>query len=306
MKHFFDYVQYLGLKSLMVLLGVLPENFIVKVGGNIGLLLTKIMPNRYKRSVKDIQQVFPNKSLKECEQIAKKSWSNIGRIITEFAKAIRLSQEELSKRFRFVNCEQFFKDNAEGKGVILMLGHFANWEVLGYIMGVKAQKMTFVAYPQNNKYVNDYIKELRGKLGSTMISSYNPFFSTFRALKRGAMVAILADQSVGASKLFMDFLGRPAEVSPMPAVLSLKSGLPVYHIRFYRDGNTFVAECADVIYPPKETYSTQVLYDYSKLLKKKLEEDILIHPEDWLWAHNRWKREDEVRAKMERGEIRGD
>ena len=304
MKHFFEYIQCLGLKFLISILAVLPENFIVKVGGNIGLLLTKLMPNRYKRSVTDIQKVFSNKSEKECVQIAKESWSNIGRIVTEFAKATRLSEEEISKRFRFVNCEQFFKDNAEGKGVILMLGHFANWEVLGYVMGIKAKKMTFVAYPQNNKYVNDYVAKLRGKFGSKMISSYNPFFSTFRALKRGAMVAILADQSVGASKLYMDFLGRPAEVSPMPAVLSLKTGLPVYHIRFYREGNTFVVQCTDAIQPPQVPYSTQILYDYSKILKKELEDDIIAHPSDWLWAHNRWKREAEVIRAMKEGKIR--
>ena len=306
MKNFFDYLQCLGLKCLIKILAVLPENFIVKVGENIGLLLTKVMPNRYKRSVTDIQKVFPNKTEAECKEIAKESWSNIGRIVTEFAKATTLSREEILKRFRFVNCEQFFKDNAEGKGVILLLGHFANWETLGYAMGIKSKKMTFVAYPQNNGYVNDYVQKLRGKFGSTMISSYNPFFAAFRALKRGAVVAILADQSVGSSKLFMDFLGRPAEVSPMPAVLSLKSGLPVYHIRVYRDGKQIVVQCTGAIQPLQVPYSTETLYEFSKILKKELEDDILAHPSDWLWAHNRWKREHEVIEKMKRGEIRGD
>ena len=305
MKNFCDYLQCLGLKGLINVLAVLPENFIVKVGENIGLLLTKLMPNRYKRSVTDIQKVFPNKTTKECEQIAKESWVNIGRIVTEFAKATRLNKEQISKKFRFVNCERLFQENREGKGVILLLGHFANWETLGLATAVKAKKMSFVAYPQNNKYVNDYLAKLRGLFGSTMISSYNPFFSAFRALKRGFMVAILADQSVGSSKLYMDFLGRPAEISPLPAVLSLKTGLPVYHVSVYREGKQIVVKCTDLIYPPQVTYSREVLYEYSKELKKKLEEDILAHPSDWLWAHNRWKREDEVKEEMAKGEIRG-
>lgn len=305
MKNFCDYLQCLGLKCLINILAVLPENFIVKVGENIGLLLTKLMPNRYKRSVADIQKAFPNKTIKECEQISKESWANIGRIITEFAKATRLNKKQISKKFRFINCERLFQENHEGKGVILLLGHFANWETLGLVTAIKAKKMSFVAYPQNNKYVNDYLAKLRGLFGSKMISSYNPFFSAFRALKRGYMVAILADQSVGSSKLYMDFLGRPAEISPLPAVLSLKTGLPVYHITMYREGKQIVVKCTDLIYPPQVPYSTEILYDYSKELKKKLEEDILAYPSDWLWAHNRWKREDEVKEKMNKGEIRG-
>ncbi len=283
----------------------MPENLLIKFGEFMGVTLTKIMPNRYKRSVSDIQKAFPNKSKKECEHIAKESWANIGRIVTEFAKAIKLPKEKILKRIRFENCEQFFQDNANGKGGILLLGHFANWEFLGLATAIKAKKMAFVAYPQNNKYVNDYITKLRSIFGSTLISSYNPFFAAFRALKRGALVAILADQSVGSSKLYMNFLNRPAEVSPLPAVLSLKIGLPIYHISVYREGKQIVARCTKTIQPPKVPYSTEVLYDYTKVLKKELEEDILQYPADWLWAHNRWKREAEVLAEMEKGEIRG-
>lgn len=271
----------------------------------MGLALTKVMPNRYGRSVKDIQKVFPNKTEKECKEIARESWVNIGRIVMEFAKATRLSKEKILKKFRFVNCERFFKENDEGKGVILMLGHFANWETLGYATAIKAKKMSFVAYPQNNRYVNDYIAKLRGLFGSTMISSHNPFFSAFRALKRGSIIAILADQSVGASKLYMNFLNRPAEVSPLPAVLSLKTGLPIYPISVYRDGKQIVVQASEPIFPPQVPYSTQTLYDYTKVLKKELEKEITNHPSDWLWAHNRWKREDEVKEKMNKGEIRG-
>lgn len=271
----------------------------------MGLSLTKIMPNRYGRSVEDVQKAFPNKTEQECKQIALESWVNIGRIVMEFAKATRLSKERILKKFRFVNCERFFKENDEGKGVILMLGHFANWETLGFATAIKAKKMAFVAYPQNNVYVNSYVARLRGLFGSTMISSHNPFFSAFRALKRGSIIAILTDQSVGASKLYMNFLNRPAEVSPLPAVLSLKTGLPVYPISVYREGKQIVVQASEPIFPPQVPYSTQALYDYTKILKKELEKEITNHPADWLWAHNRWKREDEVKEKMNKGEIRG-
>ena len=74
MKNLFDYIQYLGLKLLVTILTLMPEKFVIKAGCVIGRLLTKVMPNRYKRSVKDVQKVFPDKSEKECREIAQKSW----------------------------------------------------------------------------------------------------------------------------------------------------------------------------------------------------------------------------------------
>ncbi len=284
----------------------MPESILIKFGEFMGLVLTKVMPNRYKRSIADIQKVFPNKTPEECQQIAKKSWINIGRIVTEFAHAIKLPKEEIIKKIRFVNCENFFKDNQEGKGGILLLGHFANWELLGLATAIKTKKMAFVAYPQNNKYVDEYITKLRSLFGSTLISSHNPFFASFRAVKKGALLAILADQSVISSKFYMNFLNRPAEVSPMPAVLSLKTGVPVHCLEFYRDGDQLIAHCSESIYPPKVEYSTQAVADYTKVLQAKLEKNVLDHPEDWLWAHNRWKREAEARRALEEGKVRAD
>lgn len=306
MKNLFDYVQYLGLKFLVAILTLMPEKFVIKAGCVIGRLLTKVMPNRYKRSVKDVQKVFPDKSEKECREIAQKSWENIGRIVTEFAKSINLNKDKILSKFRFENCEELFKNNQEGKSGILLLGHFANWEMLGLALTLKIKKMTSVAYPQNNKYVDGYITKLRTRFGGTLISSHNPFFTCFRVLKKGALLAILADQSVITSKFYMNFLNRPAEVSPMPAVLSLKTGVPVYCLEFYRDGDKLIARCTDIIYPPNVEYSTQAVADYTKLLQSKLEKNVLDHPTDWLWAHNRWKREDEARKAMEEGKVRAD
>ncbi len=228
----------------------------------------------------------------------------MGRVVAEFAKAINASKEEILSKFRFVNCDNFFKDNQEGKGGILLLGHFANWELLGFAAAIKAKKMAFVAYPQRNKYVNEYISKLRKRFGSILISSHSPFFASFRALKKGALLAILADQSVISSRFYMNFLNKPAEVSPMPAVLSLKTGVPVHCIEFYREGNHLVAHCTETIYPPKVEYSTKAVADFTKILQRTLEQNVLNHPADWLWAHNRWKREAEARKALEEGKVR--
>ena len=92
----------------------------------------------------------------------------------------------------------------------------------------------------------------------------------------------------------------------MPAVLSLKTGAPVHCLDFYREGNQLVAHCTETIYPPQVEYSTQAVSDFTKVLQSKLEQNVLNHPADWLWAHNRWKREEEARKALEEGKVRAD
>lgn len=305
MGKIFYYLEYLGLKLLLNTLALLPEKWLIPIGEKVGLLITKLMPKRYKRSISDIQKTFPKKTLQECQKIAKESWQNIGRITVEFAKTTKLPKEEVIKKIHFIDTEKLFADNHKGQGGILHLGHFANWEVLGLVATLKAKKMAFVALPQNNLYVDKYICNLRSTFGSKMISSYNPFFACFRALKKGYLIAILSDQSVGSSKLYMNFLDRPAEVGPMTALLSLKANVPVYCIDTYREDNQIIAKCTETIYPPQVQYDEQVLYDYTKLLKGKLEDYIIKHPQDWLWAHNRWKRQDECKKAMDREQLHG-
>jgi KDO2-lipid IV(A) lauroyltransferase len=112
------------------------------------------------------------------------------------------------------------------------------------------------------------------------------------------MIGILSDQSVPASSLYMNFLGRPAEVGAMSAVLALKMQIPVFPAFPYRKNGKIIIEVQPAIIPP-EHYSQKAVYDLTRRLNDKYEEWILREPQSWLWAHNRWKREKVSLKKMQ-------
>jgi len=285
--------EYAGLKLLAFTIGLMPWSAAVKTGEWLGVAMTKVVRKRYQRSIRDIQQAFPNKSPEEVRQIALESWRNIGRIAAETAKATTLSYEEILSKLEFRNTEKLFKYDNDGKGGIIHVGHFANWELFGLGVSKKFKRATFIVRPMSNPFVDKLLLAVRKSKGADVISAYKPFFSCFRALKKGAMLGILSDQSVPSSKLYMDFLGRPAEVAPMTAMLSIKMKVPVFPVRLFRENGKLVAEAEETIYPPEGEFSKQMLYDYTEKLKNKYEEWIRKDPSSWLWAHNRWKREKE-------------
>lgn len=298
MKSFIFYIEYLALKTVVIILGILPWKVALKIGEGCGIFLTWILAKRFKRSVYDIKRAFPEKSEKEAKEIAKESWRNIGRILAETAQISLMSKEKMLEKIEFINFDKLIKENHAGKPTILHMGHFVNWEMFAVAGSTLFKNMLSVGKPQTNPYVNKAINDLRTRYGSKVTSSYNPFFTCMKALKQGAMLGVVSDQSVISSPLYMNFLNRPAEVAPMTAFLSLKLNVPVYPIRMYRKNGKVYAEAYDPVLPPQEKFSHELLRKYTEQLKNIYEDWIRLDPGSWLWAHNRWKREKKCIQKM--------
>ncbi len=293
-------LEYVGLKVLLFAVNFLPYSAAVKSGETLGSLMAKIMPKRYKRAVRDISKAFPEKSPQEINQIAFESWKNMGRVTAEFIKAVHLPREVTENLVELRNFGPVFEQEQKNSSALVQVGHFANWELFGLVMSIKFKMMSFIARPQNNPYVDKELNRLRTIFGGKMVSAYNPFFSCFRTLKKGSLMGILSDQSAPSSKLYMDFLNRPAEVAPMTAMLALKLNLPIFLVRLFRENGKIVAEVEETIPPQNAAYTHEAMKALTVRLKNKYEEWIRRDPASWLWAHNRWKREKDSLAHMRR------
>ncbi|MDR0734699.1 MAG: hypothetical protein LBG16_03260 [Elusimicrobiota bacterium] len=290
--------EYAGLKCLVSVIRLMPWVLAVKFGEIFGFIVSKIIRKRFARAVKDIQKALPQKTRQQATKIAKESFKNIGRMTAEFVKASAMDKKNLLKHVELRNFEQMLeRNNKQNLGAIVHIGHFVNWELTGLVAGHVLKKMAFVARPQSNPYVNEELTKMRTSSGAAMISAYNPFFQCFKYLKKGYMLGILSDQSVASSEIYMDFLGRSAEVGGMSAVLAIKMQLPVYPARPYREGGKIIIEIQPPLTPPAQ-YSQQAVFDFTRRLMDKYEEWIKQAPQDWLWAHNRWRREKQTLQKI--------
>jgi KDO2-lipid IV(A) lauroyltransferase len=300
--------EYLGVKVFVFIISLMPWNLAVKFGEGLGILISKITHKRFNRTMQDIQKAFPEKSSEEARKICLESWKNIGRMAAEFVKAAGMKEKELMKHIEFRNFETLLKynNNEEKRGAILHMGHFVNWEILGLVSGYMFKRMCFVARPQSNPYVDAEINRMRTLSGAVMINSYNPFFSCFKMLKKGYLIAILSDQSAYTKAAFyMPFMGRPAEVAPMSAVLALKIQVPVFPIMAHRENGKIIIEAQAPIQPPSAEYTPHAAFDLTRKLMDKYEEWLRSYPDSWLWGHNRWKRERNAFKKMQEQNLSG-
>ena len=145
----------------------------------------------------------------------------------------------------------------------------------------------------DNPYVDEETNRLRNIFGGNTFHSNhdaNPFIACVRWIKKGKMIGILTDQNILSTDFFMKFLGRPAAMSPITALLSIRLQVPVFPVLVTRENGKIICTVQDPLLPPTE-YSPENIRKFMRELTDIYENWIRQNPENWLWAHNRWKRE---------------
>lgn len=296
------YMQFIGLKSACLLFRLLPYKVSVLLARAIVGACRFVMPKRFKRMQYDIARAFPEKSPQEVYQIALASWKNMGSILAEFIQLSAMTPEKFKKHCRIVGIEKLRR--AENMtGGIIHIGHFTNWEVFGLAASVAGFDKAVLAQRIDNPYIDEEVNRLRNIFsGKTFYSNHEdrPFFACMRWLKKKKFIGILIDQNAGSSEVWLPFMGRTAAYSPITALLSIKMQVPVFpvNVRRYKDG-VFICEISDPILPPAE-YTTENVRAFTKQLSEIYEQFLRQDPASWLWAHNRWKREAEGNAYLEK------
>ena len=105
------------------------------------------------------------------------------------------------------------------------------------------------------------------------------------------MAVLLVDQDARRHGVFVPFLGAPASTIPTPAELALRTGAAIIPAFSERTGPGFryVARFGPpVACAASGDHGADVLRITAEI-NRRLEDAVRAHPEQWLWAHRRWK-----------------
>lgn len=179
---------------------------------------------------------------------------------------------------------------ARGRGVILVTGHLGNWEVVARVFGQRGWPVSTVYRALDNPLLDRWVATLRSSHGQEMIEKHGAARGLLRAVRKGRLAALLVDQGAGRQGIDVPFFGAPASTIPTPAELALRTGAAIIVGIPARIGPGFRHEFR---FTPLEAASTGS-HDADVLrvtteINRRLEDAIRARPEQWLWAHRRWK-----------------
>ena len=135
------------------------------------LLLITIIPYRKKVIIQNIERSFPNKTKSEKAKIKRQFYRHLTQLLAESVKGLSISESELKRRITVKNPEIMDKLHANGKNVLLVSGHYNNWEIAAMAFDVSVPHHAIGIYtPLNDKFFDKKFGESRTKYGVEIIT----------------------------------------------------------------------------------------------------------------------------------------
>ena len=270
----------------------LPKRWAMQLGKGIGILFYHFVKKRRDIALDNLKIAFGSHlTTSKRTEICKASFINVGKTCIEFLRFPKLNAENIWNEVSVEGAENLHAALAEGKGAIVFLPHFGNWELLSLVYGALIpNRAKAIAFPIKNILLNTYIWQYREQMSLKLIPRKRAIRETLGALKNNQAVGFFADQNAGPEGVFVDFLGKPASAARGPAVLARKTGAPLLFSLSVRQpddrhrvyiSSPIHVEASDNLEQDVEIYTTQMLAQLETYIHK--------YPEQWLWLHNRWK-----------------
>lgn len=247
----------------------------------------------YRKKVvrENIKKSFPEKSEEELNRLMRSFYRYFCDLLLETFKTLSISKKSMLRHCYFEEDSLALLNSlAEKKeSVILVLGHKGNWEWAGNTFSILCRHQLYVIYhPLSNPFFNQLMYKMRTRFGTQLIAMNDTFRDMVRHKNELTATAFIADQTPQPHNAhWMCFLNQDTPVFLGTEKIASKMKRLVLFVsvqKVKRGYYKIVIKEQDMMTPSN--------YSEGKLTEahtKRLEEDIILQPETWLWTHRRWK-----------------
>jgi len=287
-----DWLSYLMLRILVLFLNLFDIETNLNTACFLGRLLWKYYHRGRKRALDNLRASFPEKSEQWIWQTGRRSFEHIAMLAIDMLFTPRLVKRYNWRDYSwFKTAERAKWLMREGKGMIMVAGHYSNFEIMGYMLGLFGFNVYSIARPLDNKFISKYLYGIRQRVGQKIIDKKGASELMRQLVSDGATLCFIADQDAGRKGIFVDFFGRKASTYKSIGLLAITNNIPIGVGYSRRVGNRFYFEIGvnRLIFPEewaeKDDPLKWVTAEYTKAIEKFVREE----PSQYWWLHRRWK-----------------
>ena len=294
-----DYAVYLFVRVLFCMIQSLSLETNRAFARGMTFFFTRILPIRRQLLHENLKIAFPDLHKEERNRIIHAMWEHLFLMGVEVALARRKIRDwNWADHIRLINAEPLLSLLHQDRPVILVTGHFGNFEIGGFSLGVLTYPSYTVARTLDNPYLNRFIKDFRESTGQFLISKKGGATEITRVIEEGGLLALLVDQWAGRKEGYVvDFFDKPTLTFKAIAILALKFNAPIvvcYSLR--KEGEfaqfqtlNFEMHVCEILDPLNLPPGIQSAQDVTQWFTHVLESGIRQCPEQYWWLHHRWK-----------------
>jgi KDO2-lipid IV(A) lauroyltransferase len=289
----FDRALYVAVRLTSIAMHAFPVNTNLQTAKLLGSCLYRIDKKHRERALANLRRSFPEMSDRHRAQIAKRSVQQMVMLFVEVLFTTRMIRFDTWRQY--VELEQFEEVMdlllRRERGLVMLTGHYGNWEILGYVLATLGFETVSIARPLDNVYISRFLFGVREKNGQKIIAKNGATPEITAALDAKGAVGFIADQNAGTKGVFVNFFGRAASTYKSIGLVAMQYEIPVVigYARRLNDRFHFKVGAQDIIYPKDWQGQDDPLRYITQRYTAAIEQIVREDPGQYWWVHRRWK-----------------
>jgi KDO2-lipid IV(A) lauroyltransferase len=292
-RDLFDRAVYVAARLVSVAMHCFPVNTNLQTAKFFGSVLYAVDRRHRERALANLRRSFPEMSERARARLARRSMQQMVMLFVEVLFTTRLIR--LDTWAQYVELENF-RDVLDmlvrrERGLVLLTGHYGNWEILGYVLATLGFETVSIARPLDNPYVSKFLFDVRERTGQRIVAKKGATPEVQAALDAKGAVGFIADQNAGTKGVFVDFFGRKASTYKSIGLVAMEYDVPVVigYARRLNDRFHFQCGAQDIIYPQDWKSQPDPLRYITQRYTRAIEDVVRVDPGQYWWLHRRWK-----------------
>ncbi|MFL6212651.1 MAG: lysophospholipid acyltransferase family protein [Blastocatellia bacterium] len=287
-----NWLEYAPAWLLLKGLGWLPRGAAIRTGQIIVRLAYGLHKRLQFVGERNLQMAMPELGERQRRDILDGLCASLGRLLGELSQFPKLTRDNIADVVVYDGLEHYERAAAQGRGVLLLTGHFGAWELCAFAQGMYGHPLSFLMRPLDNPLLDGLISHYRTRSGNRTIDKNDAVRAVLKRLREGGDIGLLVDvNTVEEEGVFCDFFGIPACSTTGLAVFALRANAPVvpgfliWDERLKKHVLRFEPEVPLIRtgdFKEEVRLNTQA---YMKVIERFARR----YPDQWLWIHKRWR-----------------
>ena len=297
---FGHFTAYLAVRFFVCLLQALPIEACAWLSRGLAWLAVEVIGFRTELIDENLCHAFPQMSAAARASLAQQMWEHLFLMIAEIAHFPRKVHDTNWRDYiTFKNEAWMMRELFRHRPRVFVSGHYGNFELAGYTLGLFGYPTFTVARPLDNPYLDKFVNHFRALKGQYILAKRGSAAEAAELLEGRGTLGVLADQHAGPKGCWVNFFGRPASTHKAIAVFSLTNDAPLMVGYARRLGKPLQYEMGleALVEPATMDSALKEVKTLTQWFTGVLETIVRRAPEQYWWVHRRWRNNRPVRKR---------
>jgi KDO2-lipid IV(A) lauroyltransferase len=236
----------------------------------------------------NLRRIKPHLSEAELQLLLGQAMSSYLRYWCDTFRIQDWSTSQIQSSVTLTRGELLLDPMRDGRGVVIALPHSGNWDHAGAYFCSLGIPLVTVAERLKPEALFQRFLRYRQAMGFEVLSIDSRSFATLiKRAREKRLIALVADRDLSASGVDVNFFGFPARMPAGPALLAIKTGIPlvVAHVSYTQSGIHIEFTSVDV---SEDGSESERVAKMTQRMASLFEKGIAAHPQDWHMLQRIW------------------